>query len=346
MCHSTVAHAWPRLVGGDSRVCQQTFELAKAGFQSDQSLPSAPPELSESFGAKFTVKATRSLDKIGASVGPLMVDSAIFQTITKWDIGWRDVYWQIKPQAGQRFVIFQRSFSWQGDEFALYSVDENVSQEAVIADFPRVFREAFHAIIKSDFVPPFILTDNVSGSSWAVTDRGSWSVWTAEYDGTQLRCSINFQPMVDQAVFLMPKEVQRLGALLDEALGPGLNEGTLQPTARLRGYIDIIWGNAALRPWALTDIPYSSRHEVDEGLRAWSTSNAKRRALYTRINGQYPRAESALSDYYRTTFHIPDAGARKMALYTIDLMYRLYFVFPGGVQSDQNANPWKQLGHG
>jgi len=352
--HSTMAHAWPRFTGGNSSECQQAFELAKATFQSDRYLIVPPPEMPETFGSKISVNLTRY---------PVTFDAERFEMLPREAIPVaREVYWQINPQLGQRFALFQRSGNGsRGDEYALYSADENVSRDVLVADFPGVFRSTiFRPIVEGSFVPPLILTDKVSNSSWAIvqnTDNsklGSWDVWTTEADGTRQRCSISFEPKVRRAVFLMPAAVQQFAAMLDEVLGPDPPLESLHPNSIIRIHTNLLWGNVALRPWALNEIPYNSRDRVEEGLRIWSAWTAKTSALYASVLRQYPVAEAALAEYYRDTFNMPDEDAHKMASYATDIMFRSYFVFHGGYsegysrrnQSEPGLNPWKQLRHG
>jgi hypothetical protein len=102
----------------------------------------------------------------------------------------------------------------------------------------------------------------------------------------------------------------------------------------------------ALRPWALNDRVYNTREEVDEGLRMWmyqDPSYPKRYGLHTRITRQYPRAETALSEYYQTTFGMTVQDARRMATYATDLMFRKYFIFHGVGNPLTVDNPWKEL---
>jgi hypothetical protein len=66
-------------------------------------------------------------------------------------------------------------------------------------------------------------------------------------------------PDVTHAVLLLPKPALRFATLLAEALGPGKDEGTLQPTARIAYQVEQTWANAAIRPWALKRELYNSR---------------------------------------------------------------------------------------
>jgi len=345
-CHPSVAHAWPRLTGSNSHECRQTFELAKAAFQSDEPVLYVPPTMPESFGSTISVKpAMRDISGGDAVVADDSVFQKIFHPVDSFG---GSIYWQITPQFGRRLAVVDQPFNWAGDWYALYSLDQSATPDELFAEQRREDGELhFKPIIHQSWIPPLILTDKVSGNSWAVVQGGSWIVYTTDGDGTQSRCTIGFQPKLGRAVYALPPAVQRFAAMLDEALGPGgRGEGTLRPTARIRNRVNLLWGNVALRPWALNESPYNTREEVDEGLRMWTYQDPqypKRSALYTRITRQYPRAESALAGYYRTTFRLPAPEARTMAVYATDLMFRKYFTFHGVGNPLTVANPWKEL---
>jgi hypothetical protein len=347
MSQSTLAHAWPRLSGGNSPECSQSFELAKAAFRSEQWSAFYEPPPPADFDATISVLDRASLE----------ADTA-FERIPPLEDNTTDrVYWQIKPQLGKRFAIVIRRFGWRGDYYTLYSIDDSATPdafagEALVENLSTLAgKRAFEPIIGGYDIPPLILTHKSSGSSWVIVldanfrTLGSWRVFTTGTDGTLQRCVISFVPNVGQAVFLLPKDAQRFAALLDEALGPGLNEGTLHPTARIRGGVNHLWETILLRPWALGN-PYNTREEVEAGLQTWSSGNAKRRALHARIVRQYPRAERALADHYRMTFQMPAADARTMAAFTTDIVFRRYFVCPSTFATPSLAqSPWNQLSH-
>jgi hypothetical protein len=142
----------------------------------------------------------------------------------------------------------------------------------------------------------------------------------------------------------MSRAVQRLANLLDSTLGSGDNEGTLHPTARIRLDVAEDWANASLRPWALVDMPYNSREDVDGALKGWSLASTARSKIYGDIVEQMPQAEKALAKYYQKQFKLPPALAHQMGLYVTDFIYRDYFVFPRGEISNNGPetanNPW------
>ncbi len=111
-------------------------------------------------------------------------------------------------------------------------------------------------------------------------------------------------------------------------MGDGRNEGTLEPTATLRGFVSQAWVDTALRPWAVTTKPYNTRRDADAGLRRWSYGAASFRALYRRVQADYPTAVDALADLYVERFGKTSVAARKLAIQNLDIAYRSHFVFP------------------
>jgi len=105
-------------------------------------------------------------------------------------------------------------------------------------------------------------------------------------------------PDVKTAIDLLPSPVRKLAGLLDETLGSGQNEGTLQPTARQRIAVGHTWANIAVRPWVVQKSAYNTRAEVDANLKKWALGVKSFYKLYLEINRQYPIAEAALEKYY------------------------------------------------
>jgi hypothetical protein len=197
-----------------------------------------------------------------------------------------------------------------------------------------------------------VLQEKQSGQLWSIdvgqpyAFLGDWRIYVAEPVGLTWRCTVHFRPPVRTAVSLLPPPVRTLARLLDQTLGRGDNEGTLQPTARLRLAVEQTWANAALRPWALGE-PYNTRAEVDAGLPAWSRHGATYRKAYQEIQSQYPRAEHALAVYYHRHFRRTAAEAQSLAAYVLDIALRAHYAFQSEDphryfrQEQAPANPWR-----
>jgi hypothetical protein len=349
-----LAQGWPRINGTDRPECRQAFDLAKTVFQSEAITTYVPAALPQSFGSRFSLHAP---DDQQVTATMLDSDPRIFE---KLDFAAGSpvrhvAFWQRTPQSGRRLVVTERTFGWQGDVYALLSLDANITRDVLLRELqahPHDDDYPYPTLVAFSWDPPVILTDKATGKSWVIIQDtrfklGAWSVLTTENDGTQRRCTIRFEPQVRKAVYLLPAPVQRYAALLDEALGPGNNEGTLQQTARMRAAINLFWGDAALRPWGLDGSAYNTRKQVDDGLRAWSKGDAKRKAVLAAIIDQKSKAEAALATYYANKFRMPDADAKRLADFILGVMYRSYFVFSGGreVPTEALPNPWAALSH-
>ncbi|HVK55048.1 MAG TPA: hypothetical protein VM532_08475 [Burkholderiales bacterium] len=160
-------------------------------------------------------------------------------------------------------------------------------------------------------------------------------------------CVITFQEQETKADTLLLQPVRRLARLLDETMGPGNDEGTLQQTGRRRVQVQHVWSNAAIRPWALSEKAdtYNSRQEVDVGLETWARSGPSFLKVYKKIQTNYPIAKQSLSTYYKKRFLLPKEKAQNLAEWVLDIALRSHYVFPNGRDSfrynNVNTNPWK-----
>lgn len=239
---------------------------------------------------------------------------------------------------------------WRGDMYNLYLLDNGVAKD----DFLRSIESApgsspYQPIISDAWRPPLVFQRDKPKEKWFV-DVGQpfqilsdWHVYTAKTG--QAVCIIAFSPPGKSPVGLLPRAVTRLARKLDEALGPGNEEGTLQPTARTRLDAKYVLANAALRPWALTDgDAYNSRNEVDAGLEEWAKANNSRRRLYGEIQKEYPLAERSLVAYYASAYGLPPQQAQEAAVWVLDLIFRSFFVFSNGQNyfryDGVRTNPW------
>ena len=156
-----------------------------------------------------------------------------------------------------------------------------------------------------------------------------WGIYSLGEDGAKRRCLIHFHPAAATALDLLPQPVQRLARSLDSVLGSGADEGTLQPTARIRTEVSYAWANLAMRPWAvLTAHPHNSRTDVDAELKKYARKGPTFRRRYREIYARYPAAEQALARYYKATFGKDSAAASALAQKGLDVVFRTYFVFP------------------
>jgi hypothetical protein len=225
--------------------------------------------------------------------------------------------------------VAESEAGWRGDRYTYYLADPSVPVETFLVDPQLAQTHGLQPVIHEVWRPLQLLQNSVSGQIWAIdqNEERSWDVYILDEAGMSARCHIAFMSDVTPAVRLLPKPAQRFASLLAETLGPGINEGTLQPTARIKNQVEKTWANAAMRPWALKRALHNSRAEVDDGLEKWAMRGPKYRSIFRAIHRQYPRAVASMASYYRTTFGKSPPTAQDMAAQSIDYLYRSYFVF-------------------
>ena len=264
------------------------------------------------------------------------------------------MYWQKTARYGYRFVLQEASYGWQGDRYALFAIGEDVRPEAFRTEVNATHRQVkFMPVMADRWRPPLILQKKHSGQLWII-DVGQpyqfledWRIHVAAREGIQWRCTVHFRPHVSKAVRLFPHAVRLLAGLLDQTIGRGDNEGTLQPTARLRFDVEHTWANAALRPWA-SGQPYNTRAEVETGLKDWARKSATSRKTSQALQHHYPLAEQSLAAYYQRYFHRSAAEAKALSAYVLDIALRSHYALHS---DDPNryfrkdtwpSNPWQR----
>lgn len=326
---ATALAAGPLASGATARPeCVDAMRLAKATYASTAPHLYAPPGLPDG------MESTLTLDIAGDDE----LDSTSEFEKVPHQIG--TIYWAARPQGGRRIVLLASPLGWRGDYYDLYLLDATVEQ----ADFPGVI-PGLAPVIHHAWRPPLVFQRDKTGGQWFI-DVGqpsqtlaSWTVYVPDQE--RPLCTIAFRPKTQP----LPGQLVAFVGKLDETLGSGQDEGTLQPTARLRLRVAHMLANAALRPWALSPgDAYSSRHEVERGLKEWSSANRSRLRLYGKIREAYPRAEQSLASYYAQTFGLPRQKSSEVAAWVMDLVFRAHFVFSSdGEQMRKEGvqpNPW------
>ncbi len=337
---STGAHAanWPKLDIRTPAQCTEALQIAKVAFDSDTFYLFAPPVIPANLQSNLALKP-QALDISGGDA--LEVDDAIFEKLPIGGEGApRSIYWQSTATYGHRLVVLETPFGWRGDTYSLFAVGDNAQPDNFVADIRgNSATQKLTPIISDSWRPPLILRERKSGTAWFINVGqpyqflADWQVYVVEPSGIRLRCTVQFRPNVNRAISFLPKPVRELARLLDQTMGPGENEGTLQPTARLRLDVEHTWANAALRPW-VSGAPYNTRDEVDAGLKSWSQTGKTYRKVYQAIQLQYPVAEQALADYYQQHFSRTASEAKELAAYILDIAFRSYYAFHS---EDQNS---------
>lgn len=325
--------------------CAEARLLAQAMFQSDAPRLYAPLHLPAEMRSEL-ILGTAELEISG---GNALTATGAFDKLPL-PTG-RSVYWLREPGENQeRIAVAERSAGWRGDMYSLYLLDSSLGpaafMDATASDSPGIEAKA---VVSGSWRPPLVFQFPDAPGQWLM-DVGQpfeplarWTVYAT--DAADPICHVAFGIEPGRPERLLPAEVRALSRLLDEALGPGNDEGTLQPTAAVRNETAHVRANATFRPWSLDSIsPYNSRAEVDAGLKEWARGVRPRQALLRKINAAYAPARRSLANFYGRTFGLSDADAEKVSAWALDIIFRSYFVFPhiGDVSqvNDGDRNPW------
>lgn len=324
--------AAPVLLGDKSDArCIETERMARTAFRStNPSLlwPVAAPE-----GQQTELILTQGSEDISGG-GGISASSAFVSS--GGDQGRPTIFWRNDKRAGPHLAVVDQPFSWRGDWYAVYLLPPKATAGwllGVLTD-ERSTEAPTPLLGENRWAIPLVLRNRKTGRDWLI-DRGEpyqpladWQVY--EPAGPHLRpiCRVSFGVPKEEPLSLLPAAVRRFAAAADEALGPGNDEGTLQPTATIRMMIQKDWANAALRPWAITNMPYNTRAEIDRGLSEWARGNGKRRTLRARIIRSERAAQGPLATYYAAHLGKSGPAALRLSRYVLDHNFRSYFAFP------------------
>lgn len=326
------AHAAPVIVGDqDHPACVATLNIADTAFRSARPSLTWPVTIT---GTDVRFILGRKAADISDGDG-LLADLAIFERI-EGDGQNRAIYWQRQPVNGRRLVAVDRRFNMRGDWYYLYALDAAVAQPDFLRQISMEegLTTAFTPILGDNrWYPPLVLASDAVAAPWVV-DQGEpyhimadWLVITVTGQDSGPLCRVDFTPDGQPGLDALPPEVRRFARLADEALGPGNDEGSLQPTARLRLAVAKGWALVSHRPWALTSPPYNSRTETVAGLARWAGKTAGRTRLYRALRQSERPAHKALSAYYQARFALTPAQANPFAAHALDHMLRTHFTF-------------------
>lgn len=338
------AQNWPRVTERAGAQCADALILAKGMFFSRSARLDTP--ISNAPGLKSRFSFYREKEDI--SGGGVVSDPAVFSSTGQLATE-PTTFWQKSPGGTSRLLVVASPVGWRGSKYSIYAAPLMLNPDDVKVAIGSGREPAGVAVIAADrWNPPLVLTEPQTHVLWVIQPGEpydalpEWDVYAPAGEGYSLRCRVLFGPRLVTPTALLPVAVRRLAASLDDALGPGRDEGTLRPTARIRvNEVGPQWANASLRPWAVADRAYNSRAAVDAGLRDWSVVNWRRRRVARQIEVQYAPAEAALAGYYRSTFGVSADAAKAAAAYVLDVMFRSYFVFPrNDVEPVRKPNPW------
>lgn len=352
---AVVAAPEPKMSGDvSSSECSSAFRLAKAMFNSKAPRLYAPLVIPDKVNSELVLGAT-ALDISGGDA--LKTNEDYFEKVPQLGDGaMRSVYWGKQIQRGTRIVVKEIPVGWRGDMYSLYLLDANVEQNEFLKDVQHGYRESkYSALVKDTWRSPLVFLQSSSQKLWFIVVGepyqvlADWNVYKETADGGfQRSCEITFHPKGKSTLALLPRTVQKFANLIDDTIGPGRDEGTLQPTARLRLHAQHVWANAALRPWALSESDtYNSTDEVKAGLLAWSQNGPSYRRVHREILRTYPLAESDIGNYYMRQFHLPKDKANRLAKWILDIAFRASYTFSNGQDyfryDNVNTNPWEDI---
>ena len=343
---------WPRLDKDAPQECLQIFKMAESVFHSSETHVYTIPK--NVLGSDIELLIETKEDNSSENGKSLKVSDKIFETITVpcphtgrcYPYGLHKIHWQRDGIEGFRFVLYESKVGWRGSLYALFSIEDTLSQ----SDFINQKKAGtLKPIFDESWLPPTLLQHVPSQRIWVVYSGNSfgalsdWKAYLAKSPDTKPSCVVQFRPSIKRSWDLLPKPARQLALLLDGTLGNGDGDGSLRQTDRLRSVINQTWANVARRPWVIGNA-YNSRAEVDLGLINWSQKNKKFLAHYQKIIQQYPKAEQALATYYKNQFQLTKEKSERLAKYVLDWAFRSYFVFPRSTsmknQDTQIVNPW------
>jgi hypothetical protein len=345
LLQATVALASLPSANGDiSRPeCMDAMKLAREMFHSTSQRLYAPLTIPTDLRSTLVLGAS----ELDVSGGNALTSTEDFEELPQ---GIRNIHWAKETNGALRVVVREIPVGWRGDMYDLYLLDAAVTKD----DFLNSINSAtgsvtYQPVVSDTWRPPLVFQLPQLKEKWFI-DVGQpfqilsdWRVYSSKE--RRAICTIVFSPPGKDSAARLPRPVRTLVRKLDEALGPGNDEGTLQPTARTRLDAKHVLANAALRPWALVDgNAYNSRSEVDAGLEDWAKVNNSRRRLYGEILKEYPIAERSLAGYYSRAYGLPPQKAQESAAWVLDLAFRSFFVFSNGQDyfryDGVRTNPW------
>lgn len=347
-----ISEARPKLYG-DVRApeCLDAFQLARWAYDSRASAMYAIETIPEDLGSQMVLG---SLYRDISGGGALDANEDIFERLPHEN---RGIYWQKSALHGRRIVVQEDAMGWRGDRYSLYVLSSAAAKD----DFAKQDRGEYQItgespLLEESWRPPLVLKHKETSRLWFIVMGepyqilADWRVYLHLPDGYRQECKISFHDFGEAKEIPLPNSVQRLAMLLDQTIGPGAGEGTLQSTARIRVEVRRVWANAALRPWALTDRDrYNSKSEVDAGLEAWSSNGPSYSEVYRKIQSTYPAAEKDLARYYRNTFRLSSPRSQALAKWVLEILYCAHYKFTNGANyfryDNVDDNPWKSI-HG
>ena len=340
------ARAQPHMKGAvDRPECQAAIKMAeKAFYSTEYSLFWPVPAPDES--AHRIVLSRKIKDISGGDALEAAPD--VFVRKRNRELSAETViFWQRSAADGKRFVVLDSPFSWRGHWYHLFVVDGHLGVDEFVQDI-RNGTIPDPILGRNRWQPPILLQSLETEGLW-ILDQGErgiglspWKVLFLGKSGVTKTCQIEFSTEQSLGLSRMPPSVRKFAALTDQALGPGRNEGTLQPTQQIRNRVAGHWTILSKRPWAFEPNPANTREEIETGLAQWAAAHSARADLLQDMIEEYGHAERELAQFFVSEFDIAESDARDFSAYAMDIMLRSYFVFhrEDRGRSELKNSPW------
>ena len=323
--------AYPRITQAkDAQACRQALLVARRAFDSTaaKTADAAPVILNDK---KPDFGILLAPDVHNPDGDEMIVDESAIQQESGGQF--KALFLQ-KAIAGFRFVVTQQKMNWQGDFFGLHLVEATRDADKTAEMLGGEQKPDAKTIFRDSWQGPWLIRDPASREVVGIDTQhpagflADWIVYRNANGTAEPACHIAFHLPARRASELLPAGALReLAALLDDILGvPAQDEGTLQPTARIRVAAAQAWANAALRPWALEE-PYNSEKEITGGLKEWVKRSPVYRARYQRLQALLPQAQKNLAAHYRKTLQKSSQEAAALAKQALARAVGAHFVF-------------------
>jgi len=318
------ASDWPKLYyGNELPACTDVLGVARRAFLS-------PAEWVFEAAAQVPASDTQIILAPTERSDSFLIDSGFTEVR---QMGSSTVFLH-KYSSRQRFVVRQTPFNSNGDFYGLYLVPSSATPDMIADMLKQADRDNTGDVTKvfTGWQRPWLIYARYGAVAIDTKEPwdflADWFVYVEDKNRVgQPICKMAFRPDVRNAVDLLPAgPLREFAELADEILGPpSPNEGTLNPTARIRSRARNALANLMERPWAIKE-PYNSTREVDENLTRWAEQDSFQKEQYDRLKAVYPQALLVLTQHY-TSLNKSESDAAALARQSLERVLGTHFVF-------------------
>lgn len=181
---TALASPWPRLDGGRQRECTEALKIADSVFKSGAFHLFDPPEIP----GNVTGALVLGPGNPDAEAGDRL--QAAEDVLEKIATEKGTAYWQKNAMFGYRVLVRDDRFSWQGDEYSLFTVPAAVTPNTFLATSAGTEGDdAKGGLLRRSWLPPLLLRDKQDGHLWIIDVGqpydilGKWEILVAESGG-------------------------------------------------------------------------------------------------------------------------------------------------------------------